>query len=127
MKNIDPLYILILLVTVSIISLNQLSQSNTDLKKKVIEYKELNNLAIKYSSLKSDWSTKDEVIKKINKILKILKIRSKPRVTNNKIYLEVDNLNLKTLDKLLNRILNEKLKIEKLDFNRTTLTLEVGV
>lgn len=130
MKRLNPLYILALIITILIItfvSLNNKKDEYDSLNKSV---NKLEQKAKSYRNSKDTWFNKKRVENKIDKIInsslfkkeKILKAKN-----GNLIKIKIESLNQKILDKFLNRVLNEKIILKKLEIKKTSIYFELEV
>lgn len=130
MNRINPLYILALLFVLLFYSFSLVNTKEKEFLGKNTEY---NNLVVKakeYKSLKTNNINKNRVISIINSIttdsrFKKAKIRSNK--SKNSINLNIQTSDFKILNKFINRILNEKLSILKLEIKADKINLEIGI
>lgn len=129
MNKLNPLYILVLVFTILIISFVKLGDIEKDY---VLENSQVNSFDIKaksYNDYKKTWFNQKVIRKRLDTIIKssifknekILKTENK-----NVIRVKIESLNPRILDKFLNRVLNEKFLIKKLDIKKNSILIEIG-
>jgi hypothetical protein len=128
MKKIDRLYMLIFSVTLLLISIISYNLSFNNLKTLEVELIDINNIGIEYSNTKKDWGDRKQSILTIEKIIKSTNLKTiDKKILKNKIKIKIENVSLKTMDKFVNKILNAKLNIIKLNITKNSVELEVGI
>jgi len=129
MKRLNPLYLLALFATVVFISFFLLNEESKQYSEKVREFNNLQVKAKEYRDFKSSWDNKSFVNKTLNQILKSRTFRSEKvlRVeTKNSVKIKLISQNQKVLNSFLNKVLNKKLIIKKLELNKSYIDLEIG-
>ncbi len=129
MNKLNPLYILVLVFTILIISFVKLNDVKKDYALESSLVNSFDEKAIVFNDYKKTWFNEKVTIGKLESILKssifknekILKTQNK-----NLIKVKIESSNPKILDKFLNRILNEKFLIKKLDINKRSIFIEIG-
>ncbi|WP_108064278.1 hypothetical protein [Poseidonibacter lekithochrous] len=130
MNRLNPLYVIALSFTIVFVSFFLL---NTESKNYDLKTKEFNIIAVKakeYKQFKASWNNKSFVNKTLNQILrsstfknqKVLRVNGK-----NSIKLKMISSNQKILNSFLNKLLNKKLIIKKLELNKSYIDLEIGL
>lgn len=127
-RRLNLLYILGFSIVVFFISIYML---NVYYKKQLIEesnIKEVISSGEEYASLNDSWNNKKTTLKTIDNIFSKLKIRDlKKDIKSKKVIIKVDKISSTKLDKLLNKFLNKKLNILKLEMQKDSILLEVGI
>lgn len=130
MNKLNPIYILVFIITLFIVSTSMLSTQ----KKEYVELsKDFINISIKsknYKEYKDTWFNTKRVLKSLDVILrtssfkkeKILKTQN-----SNIIKVKIESSNPRTLDKFLKRVLNEKFRIRKLSIKKQSISIEIGL
>ena len=128
MKNINPLFLTIFCAFILIISIVSLNNAEDNLKIQKQEFKEFQKLAVKYNTLEKYWGDKKQIVKNIQKILKASGIRNTNIIQRNKkITVQMVSLNIKQVQKFINKLLNERIYIKKLDITKNKIIVEVGI
>lgn len=128
MNKLNPLYILILIITIFIISfvkLNDIKKDYDVLNREATTFKQK---AKSFKEYKQTWFNKKRVTKKIDNIIKSSTFKKEKILktqTSNMIRVKIESLNPRILNKFLNRVLNEKLIIRKLDIKKTSILFEI--
>lgn len=130
MKRLNPLYIVLLFITILFISYWQLNNVKEEFASKNSEFENIQIKAKEYTSLKSQWSNKEYASKTINQIIKN-KLYSTEKVliaeVGNSIKVKVQSTNSKVLEDFLNKVLNKPLNIKNLNMTKDFISLEVSV
>ncbi len=128
LKKIDPLYVLLLSIAVLFVSIVSFNKSKINMQNSQDELINLHAIASNYSQMKKDWGSSEHTIKIIDNIITSVGINTlDKKITEKKITIKIDKLSLQKIDKFVNKILNEKLNILKLNISGTSLELEVGM
>ncbi|MAC85062.1 MAG: hypothetical protein CL624_13110 [Arcobacter sp.] len=129
MNRLNPLYIIALISTVLFVSLYSLE----DEKKSFYEKKDELNLIIQkskdYRMYKETWNNESFVDNTIDNILKsrqfsnqkILRVKTK-----NSLKIKIQSTDQNILNIFLNKILNKKLIISKLEVEKSFVNVEIG-
>lgn len=126
MKKIDPLYILLLSFVLVVVLDMQVISSKKEIKENVVYLNDVTSIAKNFKQLNEDWSDKKQTIKKIEKIITSSGIKNFSKDQGeNKIKYTFENINIKKMDELANKIFNEKLNIIKFDIEEKNLSFEV--
>lgn len=130
MNRLNPLYLIALCFSILLVSFFSLSSQKENYSDKLAQIADLEVKASKYKEYKSNWNNKQFVNKTLDLILrnksfsnqKVLRVESK-----DKIKLKLISSDPKILNSFLNRILNKKLIIKKLELEKTYIALEIGL
>jgi len=130
MNKLNPLYILGLIITIFIVSFSLLSNEKEAYKNSIKSYENIKTKSKDFKEYKQTWFDKNKVKRKVDNIVKnstfrkekILKIEK-----SNIIRLKIESGNPRVLNKFLNRILNEKLILKKLDVQKRSISMEIGI
>ncbi len=128
MKRINPLYLILLFLTLVFISFYVLQDKHKQLNTTFKEYQNIQQKAQTYKSLKSKWTNKNFVNKEIQKISKNSMFKN-ISINNgkNKIELSLQSDNPKTLEAFINKILNKPFIIKKMNIQQKNISLQLGV
>ncbi len=129
MNKINPLYILALMLTLVLLSFQQLSEQKNSFYEKAKEFESLKEKAKEYRHLSSSWASKENTVKTLNQIVnssqfrkhKILKVE-----TQKNLKVKIESSDTKVLNNFLNRVLNKQLIIEKMELQKDYIALEIG-
>lgn len=130
MNRLNPLYLIALCFSILLVSFFSLSSQKENYSDKLAQIADFEVKASKYKEYKSNWNNKQFVNKTLDLILrnksfsnqKVLRVESK-----DKIKLKLISSDPKILNSFLNRILNKKLIIKKLELEKTYIALEIGL
>jgi len=133
MRNINPLHIGLLLVTILIFTLYKLNSAKEELLESKSDYKEIEKLAVELKNLKKVYSDKRRVKSSILRILNNSTLRAfkiKKDIKKSSIVISAESIDKKGLNILLGKVLNssyniKRLKIKKLTPKKASLTLEI--
>lgn len=126
MNKLNPLYILLLCIIISLISFFKLSE----IKNEFINSS--NNLIIftknarEYNDLKNSWLNKNEIKKRVNNLLRNFK-SSNYNKNEKKTYISIEfkSINKKKLSKFLNKLLNQKFILNKLVIKENSIFVQI--
>lgn len=130
MKRLNPLYIILLFLVVVLISFFKLAEYKKSYKE---ELGSLNEVKIKikdYNNLTSTWKNEQYATKILNQLSNNRVFKSaKISKSKNKRFIsfKIESKNPRILDNFLNKILNKKLVIEKLELQKEFIDLQVGI
>lgn len=130
MNRLNPLYIIALALTITFVSFFLLNKEISGYITQSNELKIISNKAKEYKQLKSSWDNKSFVNKTLNQILRISTFKNQKvlRVNGkNSIKIKMISSNPKILNSFINKILNKKLIIKKLELNKSYVDLEIGL
>ena len=132
-NRIDPLFIVLFLFIVLVLSVFQLSSAKDELNLITTDYKNTQKLVSKLGGLKSTYADKSSIKKSLSRILKLSLIRSSKIVKNtkkNSVILSSKSIDKKALNLLMGRLLNgvyqiNSFKIKKLDEFHVSFEIEI--
>ena len=130
MNRLNPLYIIALALTITFVSFFLLNKEKSEYITQADELKTISSKAKEYKQLKSSWSNKSFVNKTLNQILRISTFKNQKvlRVNGkNSIKIKMISSNPKILNSFVNKVLNKKLIIKKLELNKSYVDLEIGL
>lgn len=128
MNKINPLYILALTVVVLLISFQLLIVDQINLQKSQEKLRDLNSSIQEYNSLKSSVSTKKQVIKEIETLLKkqdFIEANIETKIFDNKAFLKLVTNKKNLMQKFINRLLNKNMKINRMEATKEYIIVEV--
>ncbi len=133
MNRVNPLHIIILLIVLLAFVMLKLNAAKEELVDTKSSYNQTVVLADKIKGLKSSYVNKTKVQRTINKILRSSILRASnitEKVTNSSILLTSKNMNIRSLNFLLGKILNgnyivSELQIKQLSDKKASLQLEI--
>jgi len=133
MNRINPLHIIILLIVLLAFVMLKLNTAKAELAEEKEAYAKTLVLAQKIKGLKSSYFNKTKVQKEINKLLRQSLLRSakiQKKVTHSSLVLSSDNMNIRSLNYLLGKILNgtyvvSELQIKRLSDKTAMMRLEI--
>jgi uncharacterized protein YktA (UPF0223 family) len=130
MNRLNPLYIILLFITIVLLTFYSISNEKKAYYKKVEETKQLEIKALEFKNLVNAWtsekyinSTLDEISK--SQIFAIEQISKS--VTKELIKIKIDSANPEILDIFLNKVLNKQLIIKKMQLDKNSINLEIGI
>lgn len=129
MKRLNPLYIIALFATVLFLSFYLLKNEVSSYNEKLNSLQETNQKATQYKEYKQYWKNKAYIERTVNNILKNPRFKNVKVLnvkTQNEYKVKMISDNPKILDNFVNKVLNKKLKIKKLELNKGFVNLEVG-
>ncbi len=130
MKRLNPLYLILLFLTIAFISFYVLSNKKKEYLEKLSEYNSFSQKAKEYNSLKSQWTNESFVTQTINKIIKNNAFSNEKILfaqNGNLVKVKIESNNPKVLDNFLNKILNQPIVLKKLDIKKDSINIEVSV
>lgn len=130
MNRLNPLYVILLFITITFISFYSNSNAKNLYLEKIDEAKNLQIKALEFTNLVNSWTNEKYINSTLNEILKsqvfenqqIIKIATKENIK-----IKIESANQQVLDVLLNKILNKQLIIKKLEMNSNSIDLEIGI
>ena len=130
MNRLNPLYVILLFITITFISFYSNSNAKNLYLEKIDEAKNLQIKALEFTNLVNSWTNEKYINSTLNEILKsqvfenqqIIKIATKENIK-----IKIESANQQVLDALLNKILNRQLIIKKLVMNSNSIDLEIGI
>ncbi len=128
MNKFNPLLLLLLTICLFLYSIIDIKSSNEYLKKVSKQNKQFVEIATKYNMLQQAWGKGSTTKKQCEKFLKLSNIKNAKIVANRKtIKIKIENASLKSIDKFMNKILNNTIEILNFSFTKDTLNLEIGI
>lgn len=130
MNRLNPLYVIALAITVMFVSFFLLNEETKIYETKTAEFNTISLKAKEFKQYKSSWDNKAFVNKTLNQILRSSTFRNQKvlRVDGkNSIKLKMISQNPKILNSFLNKLLNKKLIIKKLELDKSYIDLEIGL
>jgi hypothetical protein len=130
MNRINPLYIIALTLTILFISLYSLNNEKTSFNEKKDELSLIKQKAKDYKWYKKSWTNESFVDKTLDDILKNRQffnqkvLRAK---TKNSVKVKIQSTDQNILNLFLNKILNKKLIIRKLEIDKSFINIEIGI
>lgn len=130
MNRLNPLYIILLFITIVFLSFYSISNEKNAYYKKVQETKELESKALEFKNSVNTWTSEKYVNNILDEILKS-QIFTKEQIsrssTKELIKIKIDSTNPEVLDIFLNKILNKQLIIKKMQLDKNSINLEIGI
>lgn len=130
MNRLNPIYIIVLLVVLSLVSFMLLDEKKKEFNSSVKDVQALKLLGNEYRVLKTNWRSKRSIENRLNSILNNSSFRNvsiSKSFERKKFLVSAKTNNARTLNNLLNKILNEKFLIRKLEIKPTELKVEIGI
>ena len=130
MNRINPLYIIALTLTALFISLYSLNNEKISFNKKKDELNLIKQKSKDYKSYKESWNNESFVDNTLDDILKnrqFLNQKVLRAKTKNSIKIKIQSSNQIILNTFLNKILNKKLIIRKLEIDKSFVNVEIGI
>jgi len=130
MNRLNPLYIIALFATVLFLSFYLLKNEVSTYNDKNTQFNKIQVKAKEFKEYKAYWNNEQYVNKVINQILrnslfknaKVLKAK-----TNKVLKIKVQSSDSRLLNNFLNKVLNKKLIIKKLQLEKEFVNLEIGL
>ncbi len=129
MIRINPLYIILLFLTLFFISFYLVSNQKKLYLEKSLETIQLETKAKEYKDLSNSWKNEKYINKTLDEILKNSIFKNEKIVktaTKESIKIKIETTDSRVLDNFLNRVLNKQLIIKKLELDKNFIILEVG-
>ncbi|WP_321314842.1 hypothetical protein [Halarcobacter sp.] len=130
MNKINPIYILAFVVVVFLISISILNNKENEFKNLNKYVIDLNTKGKIFSEYKNNWFNKTAIINKVDRIIKNTAYKNEKILktqTNSLVRIKFESNNTKLLNSFLNRVLNEKFLLKKIDIEKTSIYLEIGL
>lgn len=130
MKRLNPLYIVLLFLTLVVVSFVLVIKEKDIYMQKI---KDMNTLEVKakeYKNLSQFWKNQKFIEKTIDEILKNSMLKNEKITktsTKESIKIKIESSNPQVLDNFLNRFLNKQLMIKNLEIDKNFINLEVGL
>ena len=128
MNKTNPLFILLVSFIIVLMSVFFLIQEKANIKNAEIEYNDFKIIALKYQDKQNSYHDANKIIKSLESIIKKSNVKN-VNITQEKtkIVLIIQKSNTRILDNLMNKILNHKFNIKKLELTNNSLRIEVGL
>lgn len=121
-NKINPLYILLLLLFIAIVTLYKTEDMESIVEKRSIEVMEFEKEAREIRNLKDSWDDTKKSKKILDSLLASSQLRkfqpTRAQIANNKERIEIADIDHRSIDFVVNKILNSTLKIEHLEITR---------
>lgn len=130
MNRINPLYLIALTLTVLLISLYSLNNEKRSFIQKKDELILVKQKSKDYKSYKESWNNESFVNKTLDDILKSRQFSNQKVLrakTKNSIKVKIQSTDQNILNTFLNKILNKKLIIRKLELEKSFVNVEIGI
>lgn len=130
MNRLNPLYIILLFITTVFLSFYSISNKKNAYYKKVEETKQLEIKALEFKNLLNAWTSEKYIHSTLDEISKS-QIFAKEQIlisaTHELIKIKIDSANPEILDIFLNKVLNKQLIIKKMQLDKNSVNLEIGI
>lgn len=129
MNRLNPLYLILLLLTIVFISFFSLSNEKSLYLEKVKETKMIEEKALEYKAMTSYWRNENFINKTVDEILKSSMFKNEQIIktsSKDSIKIKIESSNPQVLDNFLNRVLNKQLIIKNLELDKNYINLEIG-
>ena len=130
MNRLNPLYIILLFITIVFLSFYSISNGKKNYYKKVEETKQLEIKALEFKNSVNTWTNEKYVNEILDEILKSQILAIEPiskSSTKELIKIKIDSANPEILDIFLNKVLNKQLIIKKMQLDKNSINLEIGI
>lgn len=130
MNRINPVYVLIGLFIIAFLSFVMVSSKKSEFERETQSLFTFKQKAKVYSDLSENWNNADKIKDTLNKVLNNSKFKQLniSRVDkDNSIKIKFSTKDPRIVDSFVNKILNEKLQIKRLDVTLFDVSLEIGV
>lgn len=128
MNRISPLYILYFLLLITLFSFIFIFLKEKELKEETINLRVFYQKVTNFTGLREEYSNKNNIRKKIQSIINAAKkedVSINANFKSKMVILEINSSNTSLINKFINKILNEKLKIKKLNISRSSIFVEI--
>lgn len=130
MNRLNPLYIILLFVTITFLSFYTSFNENKYYIEKLDEVKILQTKAFEFKSLVNTWTNEKYINSTLDEILKsqiFVNQQITKTATKESIKIKIQSVNPQVLDAFLNKILNKQLIIKKIELDSNFIDLEIGI
>ncbi|MDD2888430.1 MAG: hypothetical protein PHY66_11540 [Aliarcobacter sp.] len=130
MNRLNPLYIILLFITIVFLSFYSISNEKNAYSKKVEEARELEIKALEFKNLVNAWTSEKYINSTLDEISKsqiFVKETISRSSTKELIKIRIDSANLEVLDIFLNKVLNKQLIIKRMQLDKNSINLEIGI
>ncbi len=126
MNKFNPFYILLFSFCLFLYSVIELRISNDNLLIMEEQNKQFMNIANRYNSLQIGWGKDQDTKKRCENILKSSNIQNAKIIINETIIkIKISDASLNSLNKFINKLLNETIVILNFSLTKNSLDLEV--
>lgn len=128
MNKLNPIYIIALLLVICFISSLHLDNKKDEYLIANKNFKSLETKISGYKDYKKKWLDEKKIVSKLNSILRSSKFRNEKilKTQSGKIIkVKIESLNQKLLNSFLNRVLNQKFVLRKLQIKKSSIYLEI--
>ena len=128
MNRLNPLYIILLFVTITFLSFYVTSNEKKSYIEKLDEIKVVQTKAFEFKSLASTWTNEKYINNTLDEILKsqiFVNQQITRTATKEAIKIKIQSANQQVLDTFLNKILNKQFIIKKIELYSNFIYLEV--
>jgi len=123
-----PLYILIFFIVMFVSSYVVLGMFQNKLTSSLSTLKKYEKLSNKFQTLKNNWANSDEMLRRVDGIIKYAGVNNAiVTQTNGEYKIVINKIDLKTSHKLLNKLLNENINLSEITISRDKLSFSVGL
>jgi hypothetical protein len=129
MNRLNPIYILALIVTISIVSFLALNGKIEQYNKTYSSFQELKKEAKYYKQYQTKWFDRNRTLQKLDYLLRTLpntKATVSKRILSSGIRVKVDSIDPRILNSFLNKLLNEEFMFRTLDIKKDSISFEIG-
>lgn len=130
MNRLNPLYLILLFITIVFLSFYSTSNKKELYFEKVLEVKNLQQKALEFKTLTNTWINEKFVNNTLDEILKSSMFKNEQiikTVTEESVKIKIESSNPQILDTFINKILNKELVIKKLELTTNSIDLEIGI
>lgn len=130
MNRINPLYLLLLSFIIVFISLSMLASEKNLFLSKIEESRLFEKMSVDFIALKKEWFDKNEIKKQINVLTNNSKFRKADIITtfeDKKAVIKLNSQDKNIIESFVNKILNNKFLINKLEISKTSVFVEVSL
>lgn len=130
MNRLNPLYLILLFITIVFLSFYSTSNKKELYFEKVLEVKNLQQKALEFKTLTNTWINEKFVNNTLDEILKSSMFKNEQiikTVTKESVKIKIESSNPQILDTFINKILNKELVIKKLELTTNSIDLEIGI
>ena len=128
MNKLNPIYIIALLLVLLLVSSLHLNNKKNEFEILNKSFESLETKINGYKDYKKNWINEKKVVSKLNSILRSSKFRNEKilKTQSGKIIkVKIESLNQKLLNSFLNRVLNQKFVLRKLQIKKSSIYLEI--
>lgn len=134
MSRINPLYIGVLLLVLSIFLIFRVAKADNELLKAKEDYKETSTICVELKELENIYADEKKIKESLEKILKTPVLKDagfSSKIKNSGMEISSKSTDIKVLDIFMNRLLNgsyniTKLKIKRLNDTKVSIYAEIS-